>query len=84
MTEVLAANENNRGRTLGDLVSVHLGKPDADFWVVRRGRSEDVGRPSREFNPEHFGVTVVRTDLLLPDYLFYMLSTYTTRATSTN
>ncbi|SOS30919.1 hypothetical protein CFBP3846_P400076 (plasmid) [Pseudomonas syringae pv. avii] len=30
--------------------------------------------PQREFNPEHIGIRIDRTDLLLPDYLFYALT----------
>ncbi len=58
---------------LGDLITVKLKDEDADFWVVRRGSLETVGKPVREYNPEHYGIKVTRTDLMLPDYLFYML-----------
>lgn len=57
---------------LGDLITVKLKDEDADFWVTRRGSLETVGKPTREYNPEAYGIKVVRTDVLLPDYLFYM------------
>jgi restriction endonuclease S subunit len=31
-----------------------------------------VGKPTKEFDPEKIGIKVVRTDLLLPDYLYYV------------
>lgn len=66
-------NESAAPSRLGDLITVKLKDEDADFWVVRRGSLETVGKPVREYNPEHYGIKVTRTDLMLPDYLFYML-----------
>ena len=60
-----------RARKLGDLISILKGNPHADFWVVRRGSASEVGKPTREFNTEHFGITVEKTDTVLPDYLYY-------------
>lgn len=60
------------GGKVGDFISVKLNDPEADFWVVRRGTEGAVGTPTREFNPEHFGITVT-SEALLPDYLFYAL-----------
>ena len=65
--------ESSAGRTLGDFVSLEVGMEEADFWIVRRGTPEAVGRPVREFNPEHIGVKVTATDFLNPRYLFYMI-----------
>ena len=62
-----------RGAKLGDFVKLKVGMEDADFWIVRRGTPEKVGTPVREWGPELIGVKVERTDLLLPDYLFYMM-----------
>jgi len=59
--------------TLGDFIEMKIGMKDADFYIVRRGTKEAVGTPTKEYNPEHIGVRVTRTDLLLPDYLFYMM-----------
>ncbi|MFN6053874.1 MAG: S1 RNA-binding domain-containing protein, partial [Planctomycetia bacterium] len=33
---------------------------------------KQVGRPTREYSPEHIGVSVTRPDLVIPDYLFYV------------
>ena len=46
--------------------------PEADFWITRKGDITTVGKPTRKFDPENIGVKVVRTDLLLPDYLYYV------------
>lgn len=60
----------NESAKLGDYIKVSVNDPNADFWVTRRGSKETVGKPSREFNPENYGITVTSKDLL-PDYLFY-------------
>ncbi|GAB6264259.1 hypothetical protein PSSHI_45030 [Photobacterium sp. R1] len=56
---------------LSDVATIKTNFPDADFWIVRRGSLKSVGQPVQEFNPEHIGVRVDRTDLLLPRYLYY-------------
>lgn len=58
---------------LSDVATIRTDFPDADFWLVRRGAMDRCGEPQREFNPEHIGIKVQRTDLLLPTYLFYAL-----------
>ncbi len=64
--------EDNGIRTLGDIARVTVGR-DADFWLVRRGSEETVGTPTNEFNPQHIAIKVTRRDIILPDYLFYVL-----------
>lgn len=58
---------------LQDVAKVCVGFPEADFWIVRRGTIKAVGEPTYTFNPEHIGIKVVRTDILLPRYLYYCL-----------
>lgn len=58
---------------LSDVATIRTDFPEAHFWIVRRGSAERCGEPVRVFNPEHIGIRVNRTDLLLPDYLFYAL-----------
>ncbi|HCI4281968.1 TPA: hypothetical protein NO555_005353 [Klebsiella variicola subsp. variicola] len=58
---------------LSDLATIRTNFPEADFWLIRRGSLKTCGQPVRDFNPEHIGVKVDRTDLLLPDYLYYSL-----------
>jgi restriction endonuclease S subunit len=57
---------------LKDLCEFRTNFPDADFWITRKGNINSVGKPTKEFDPEKIGVKVVRTDLLLPDYLYYV------------
>ena len=58
---------------LSDVATIKVNYPGADFWIVRRGSKEQCGKPVKEFNPEHFGVRVERTDILNPQYLYYCL-----------
>lgn len=57
---------------LKDIVNLNIDNPAADFWIIRRGSDKQVGRPTREYSPEHIGVSVTRPDLVLADYLFYV------------
>ena len=57
---------------LKDYAEIRTNFPDADFWVVRRGTQEAVGKPVKEFSPEHIGIKVSSDDLL-PNYLYYAL-----------
>lgn len=59
---------------LSDVATIRTDYPEAHFWIVRRGSAERCGEPVRVFNPEHIGIRINRTDILLPDYLFYAMS----------
>jgi hypothetical protein len=58
---------------LSDVATVKTNFPDAHFWIIRRGALSQCGKPVREFNVEHIGIKIERTDILLPDYLYYAL-----------
>jgi len=58
---------------LSDVCSIKTQFKDADFWIVRRGSLKTVGLPVRDYNPEHIGIKVVKTEILLPDYLYYCM-----------
>lgn len=58
---------------LSDVATIQVNFPEAHFWIVRRGSVERCGEPERVFNPEHIGIRVDRTDILLPDFLYYAL-----------
>ena len=45
----------------------------ADFWMIRRGGLDSVGRVTRDFYKEHIGIKIFRKDLVLPEYLYYAL-----------
>ena len=55
---------------LKSLCSLKTGYVTADFWVVRRGSIESLGKPTRNFNPEHIGVKVERSDIVIEKWLF--------------
>lgn len=38
---------------LGDMVTVKTGLSDADFWIVRRGSENVVGKPVKVYDPEY-------------------------------
>jgi putative chitinase len=61
------------GKRLGDLAEIKTKFEDADFWIWRRNSIEKVGSPTREYNPQHIGIKVIRKDLLMPEYLFYLM-----------
>lgn len=46
----------------------------ADFWIVRRGSEQNIGRPVEEFSKYHFGVYVVARGVVLPKWLFYKMA----------
>ncbi|QCR38931.1 hypothetical protein [Nissabacter sp. SGAir0207] len=58
---------------LSDVATIRTDFPEADFWLVRRGSLKTVGSVSCEFNREHIGIKVMRTDIVLADYLRYCL-----------
>jgi hypothetical protein len=62
----------NGGKRLGDLIEAKYNFPDADFWLVRKGSLEAVGKPTKIFKKENIGVKVT-SDTLLPSYLFLVL-----------
>lgn len=71
--ENVEPSRSNDGSTrLGQLATVKINFPDADFWVIRKGSEDRVGMPTKEFNPEHIGVKVTANDLLNPEYLRYV------------
>jgi hypothetical protein len=47
--------------------------PDANFWVVARG--PNIGDVVKHYSAAHIGIRVrpTHTDILLPDYLYYVL-----------
>ncbi len=58
---------------LKDAATVKTDYPEADFWLVRRGSEDSVGQVTREYSPYHIGIKVHRTEILLPDYLYYVM-----------
>ena len=58
--------------TIGDLCTFKVNFPDADFWLIRKGGENVVGKPTNEFSEEHIGVKVTDTSVIVPQYLFYV------------
>jgi hypothetical protein len=58
---------------LGHLCEIKTNFPEADFWLVRKGSDEEVGKPTKEFSPENIGIKVIETDIIYPQYLYYAL-----------
>ena len=57
---------------LKHIADFKVNNPEADFWIIRKGSEKSVGSPTKEFSPEHIGVTVTQPDLVMPAYLFYV------------
>jgi hypothetical protein len=57
--------------TLGEMATVAVGLRDADFWLPRKGA--EAGKPVKTWSADAVGVKVVRTDVLVPKFLFYAL-----------
>jgi hypothetical protein len=64
---------------LSALCTIKVNFELADFWLVRRGTLNAVGKPVRSFYREHIGIKVVKTEILLPDYLFYVFLDFNNR-----
>ena len=58
--------------TLGDLCEFKVNFLEADFWLIRKGNEKVVGKPTKEFDSERIGVKVIQTDILDPQYLYYV------------
>lgn len=58
--------------TIGDLCEFKTNFPDADFWLVKKGTRKEIGTPVLKYDPEHIGVKIIRTDVLVPKYLYYV------------
>ena len=56
---------------LGDICNFNVNMEDADFWLTRRGDISMIGKPTKKYSPDNIGVKVTRTDLVLPDFLYY-------------
>lgn len=58
--------------TIGDICEFKTNFEDADFWLIRKGSESTVGKPTKEYSPEHIGVKVIATDMVDPNYLYYV------------
>lgn len=58
---------------LKSFLNFSVNNPEAHFWIVRVGDAETVGTPTREFSPEHIGVTISQPDIAIPEFMFYYM-----------
>jgi hypothetical protein len=58
---------------MSDVCKVGTGMADADFWIKRIGSSDTVGKPHKNLDMDDIGIKVIRTDILFPDYLYYVM-----------
>lgn len=56
---------------LSDVATIKTNFKEADFWIVRRGSLKTCGQPTYDFNPEHIGIRVERTEVMLPRFIYY-------------
>ena len=59
--------------TLSDWCEIRTTFPTADFWLVRKASGHRVGRPVREYSPEHIGLLARNPQQMLPGYLWYVM-----------
>jgi hypothetical protein len=55
---------------LQDYAIIKTNFPDADFWIIRRGSENMVGKPVDEYSTEHIGIKVTN-EKILPKFLYY-------------
>jgi hypothetical protein len=58
---------------LSDVCKIGVGMTDADFWLQRVGDAKTVGTPHRNLDMDDIGIKVIATDILYPDYLYYVM-----------
>lgn len=67
----LSAHSESR---LKDLCTIKTNFEDADFWLIRKGTENSVGKPTETYNSEFIGIKVNEGVDLLPKYLYYMMA----------
>lgn len=58
---------------LSKYCDIRTNFPEADFWLIRKGSEDQVGRPTKTFNPAHIGIKVTDHARILPAYLYYFM-----------
>lgn len=60
---------------LSDLCEIKKNFIDADFWI-KKNEKDSFDVVTKQYNEEYIGIKVVRTDLILPDFLYYVMVYY--------
>ena len=58
---------------LRDLALVATHMPNADFWIIRKGSQQQVGRPVTQYQPQYMGVKVTAGDKIDPKFLYFVM-----------
>lgn len=66
-------SESQVAMRLKDIATVKTGLRDADFYVELRGSEKTVGSVTKEWGPYRAGVKINRTDIVLPQFLYYAM-----------
>lgn len=62
--------------TIGDVCEFKVRFEDADFWLIRKGSESVVGKPVKEYSPEHIGVKIIDREMFDPQYLYYLFMAF--------
>ena len=65
--------KENSGVRLKDLARVATNMKDADFWLIATHNYDKVGEPTKEFKQHSIGIKVTKTDVIDPEYLYYVM-----------
>jgi hypothetical protein len=57
---------------LSEAAVIKVDFEGADFWLIRTHDVAHVGQPVRIYMKDYIGIKVVRTDIIVPDYLYYV------------
>lgn len=70
--ESINESQGGVGR-LKDIAVIKTGLEDADFYVELRGSANTVGTVSKQYGPYKAGIKITRTDIVLPQFLYYAM-----------
>lgn len=65
--------KENSDVSLEDLARVATNMKDADFWLIATHNYDKVGEPTKEFKQHSIGIKVTKTDVIDPEYLYYVM-----------
>ena len=56
---------------LGDICEFKSNCKDCDFWIIRKGSENVIGKPVKDFSSEYIGVKIIDENVVVPSFLFY-------------
>lgn len=57
---------------LKDIAEIKTNFPDADFWIIRKGNENAIGKPIKTFEKSYIGIKINK-EIVIPDYLYYAM-----------